>query len=298
MPCFVAGHDATARCVCILASVAFQEAKINYEEKHNKAIFVKNIISDNILPGDIYVRAKELHFATDVPRAVLLIRQTERTDMAALEAISNMFPDRQKDFVLSINETDLVLIKELTGPADSDEEVYDDRRGDREEAARRSQSQDVSSASARRRTIVRELADAVQGSAGRHRGRQGVRDRRNPSSTTKTSASAGSSISFPPHSARCSCARCSRRTPIEALDQETLYTINKFFENNLNVSETSRKLFVHRNTLVYRLEKIKKLTGLDLREFDHAIIFKVALMVKKYLDTRQNARRILTAHRH
>lgn len=95
---FVDGHDATARCVCILASVAFQEAKINYEEKHNKTIFVKNIISDNILPGDIYVRAKELHFATDVPRAVLLIRQTERTDMAALEAISNMFPDRQKDF--------------------------------------------------------------------------------------------------------------------------------------------------------------------------------------------------------
>ena len=122
---FVDGHDATARCVCIIASVAFQEAKINYEEKHNKTIFVKNIISDNILPGDIYVRAKELHFATDVPRAVLLIRQTERTDMAALEAISNMFPDRQKDFVLSINETDLVLIKELTGPADSNKEVYE-----------------------------------------------------------------------------------------------------------------------------------------------------------------------------
>ena len=76
-----------------------------------------------------------------------------------------------------------------------------------------------------------------------------------------------------------------KKNPIKALDQETLYTINKFFENNLNVSETSRKLFVHRNTLVYRLEKIKKLTGLDLREFDHAIIFKVALMVKKYLNS-------------
>ena len=76
-----------------------------------------------------------------------------------------------------------------------------------------------------------------------------------------------------------------KKNPIEALDQKTLYTINKFFENNLNVSETSRKLFVHRNTLVYRLEKIKKLTGLDLREFDHAIIFKVALMVKKYLNS-------------
>ena len=75
-----------------------------------------------------------------------------------------------------------------------------------------------------------------------------------------------------------------KRGSIESLDHETLFTIQKFFENNLNVSETSRKLFVHRNTLVYRLEKIKKLTGLDLREFDDAIVFKVALMVKKYLD--------------
>ena len=74
-----------------------------------------------------------------------------------------------------------------------------------------------------------------------------------------------------------------KRGSIESLDQETLFTIQKFFENNLNVSETSRKLFVHRNTLVYRLEKIKRLTGLDLREFDDAIVFKVALMVKKYL---------------
>jgi carbohydrate diacid regulator len=79
-----------------------------------------------------------------------------------------------------------------------------------------------------------------------------------------------------------------KRSPIEALDQETLFTIDKFFENSLNVSETSRKLFVHRNTLVYRLEKIKKITGLDLREFDHAIIFKVALMVKKYLVSQES----------
>jgi hypothetical protein len=78
-----------------------------------------------------------------------------------------------------------------------------------------------------------------------------------------------------------------KKNSIDSLDQETLFTINKFFENNLNVSETSRKLFVHRNTLVYRLEKIKKLTGLDLREFDHAIIFKVALMVRKYLSSRE-----------
>ena len=74
------------------------------------------------------------------------------------------------------------------------------------------------------------------------------------------------------------------------MDEDTLETINKFFENNLNVSETSRKLYVHRNTLVYRLEKIKKITGLDLREFDHAIVFKVAMMVKMYLDCLNNSK--------
>ena len=94
-------------------------------------------------------------------------------------------------------------------------------------------------------------------------------------------------ISYPPHCVRCFSQKYSKKNPIDSLDQETLYTINKFFENNLNVSETSRKLFVHRNTLVYRLDKIKKLTGLDLREFDHAIVFKVALMVKKYLNSQQ-----------
>ena len=79
-----------------------------------------------------------------------------------------------------------------------------------------------------------------------------------------------------------------KKNSLDSLDQETLFTINKFFENSLNVSETSRKLFVHRNTLVYRLEKIRKLTGLDLRQFDHAIVFRVALMVRQYLDSREN----------
>ena len=79
-----------------------------------------------------------------------------------------------------------------------------------------------------------------------------------------------------------------KKNSLDSLDQETLFTINKFFENSLNVSETSRKLFVHRNTLVYRLEKIRKLTGLDLRQFDHAIVFRVALMVRQYLSSREN----------
>ena len=110
---FVEGSDQAARSICILAAVGMTEASTNFEEKHNKAAFVKNIISDNILPGDVYVRAKELHFTTDVPRAVLLIRQQEVTDIAVLELVQNMFPDRQHDFVLSVSESDIVVIKEL-----------------------------------------------------------------------------------------------------------------------------------------------------------------------------------------
>ena len=111
---FVEGTDPLARTVCALAAVAFNEAKTNYEEKHNKAAFVKNIISDNILPGDVYVRAKELHFVADDPRRVLLVRCMDNCDVSMAEAVKRLFPDDQKDFVLNINETDVVLVKTMS----------------------------------------------------------------------------------------------------------------------------------------------------------------------------------------
>ncbi len=282
---FVDGRDNSARCVCIMACVAFQEAKINYEEKHNKTIFVKNIISDNILPGDIYVRAKELHFSTDIPRVVFLIRQSERTDMSALEAISNMYPDRQKDFVLSINENDLVLIKELPTISENEEEVY----------------QIAAAIEDKLRTDlniscvigISTPAKHLRVLASKYKEAQVAIEVGKVFDTERTiihydNLGIGRLIyQLPTTLCEMFLNEVFKRNPIESLDQETLYTINKFFENNLNVSETSRKLFVHRNTLVYRLEKIKKLTGLDLRQFDHAIIFKVALMVKKYLNSQK-----------
>ncbi|MBR6115674.1 MAG: helix-turn-helix domain-containing protein [Oscillospiraceae bacterium] len=280
---FVDGRDSSARCVCILAAVAFQEAKINYEEKHNKTIFIKNIISDNILPGDIYVRAKELHFATDVPRAVFLIRQTDRADMSALETVSEMFPDRQKDFVLSVNENDLVLIKELTAVSENNKELYDIANAIEEKLRTDLNIRCVIGIGTTARHL-RVLAD-------KYKEAQVAIDVGKVFDTEKTvihydNLGIGRLIyQLPTTLCEMFLGEVFKKKPIEALDQETLYTINKFFENNLNVSETSRKLFVHRNTLVYRLEKIKKLTGLDLREFDHAIIFKVALMVKKYLNS-------------
>ena len=282
---FVDGHDATARCVCILASVAFQEAKINYEEKHNKTIFVKNIISDNILLGDIYVRAKELHFVTDVPRAVFLIRQVGRADVASVDVVAGMFPDRQQDFVLSINETDIAVVKQIQPNTE------------REELIKIAQTiEQTLHSELFIKTVIgigtvashlRELADSFKEA-------QVAIEVGKVFDTEKTiinyeNLGIGRLIyQLPTTLCEIFLSEVFKKNSIDTLDQETLFTINKFFENNLNVSETSRKLFVHRNTLVYRLEKIKKLTGLDLREFDDAIIFKVALMVKKYLVSREN----------
>jgi carbohydrate diacid regulator len=283
---FVDGRDEKARCVCILASVAFHEAKINFEEKHNKATFVKNIISDNILPGDVYVRAKELHFTADVPRAVFLIRQQPRSDVAAIEVVSNLYPDRQRDFVLCISETDIVLIKEISLAQDN-REVYE-IAGNIENALMSELSVKCVIGIGTTARHLRELAD-------RYKEAQVAIEVGKVFDTEKSiihydNLGIGRIIyQLPTTLCEMFLSEVFKKNPIESLDQETLYTINKFFENNLNVSETSRKLFVHRNTLVYRLEKIKKLTGLDLREFDHAIVFKVALMVKKYLNS-QNSR--------
>ena len=279
---FVEGTDEHARSVCILAAVALSEAKSGYDDKHDTATFVKNIISDNILPGDVYVRAKELRFSAETPRAVFIVRQKDGAEAAVMEYLQNLYPARDKDFVLSMSETDVVVIRELNPSFDSEELEHIAVQ------MQKNLEKDIGV-----HCVIgigspvmhlRELAD-------RYKEAQTAIEVEKVFDTEKTVVSYESLgigrliYQLPTTLCEMFLAEVFKKNPIESLDQETLYTINKFFENNLNVSETSRKLFVHRNTLVYRLEKIKKLTGLDLREFDHAIVFKVALMVKKYLDT-------------
>mgnify|MGYP000277925593 CR=1 FL=1 len=280
---FAEGDDETARSLCVMAYVALNGAKTYYEEKHDKGTFVKNIITDNILPGDIYIRAKELHFVTDAPRAVFLVRQVGRADVASVDVLSGMFPDKQQDFVLSINESDVAVIKQITGGTTPE---------DLEKIAK--SMEDTLKNELRIKTVIgigtvsdhlRELADSYKEA-------QTAIDVGKVFDTEKSiidyeNLGIGRLIyQLPTTLCEIFLSEVFKKNSIDSLDQETLFTINKFFENNLNVSETSRKLFVHRNTLVYRLEKIKKLTGLDLREFDDAITFKVALMVKKYLTSR------------
>ena len=281
---FCTGDDETAKSFCNLAYIALNNAKNFYEEKHDRGTFVKNIIMDNILPGDIYIRAKELHFATDAPRAVFLLRQLGHSDVATVDVLSGMFPDKLQDFVLSINETDIAVVKQISVNTAA------------EELERLALSMEETLKNELRiRTVIgigtvaehlRELADSYKEA-------QTAIDVGKVFDTERSilnyeSLGIGRLIyQLPTTLCEIFLSEVFKKNSIDSLDQETLFTINKFFENNLNVSETSRKLFVHRNTLVYRLEKIKKLTGLDLRQFDHAIVFKVALMVRKYLTSRE-----------
>ena len=282
---FADGNDATARTICALAAVAFNEAKDNYEEKHNKAAFVKNIISDNILPGDVYMRAKELHFVTDETRVVLLVRQLNSSDVAAVELLQRLFPDKQKDFVININETDVVVVKALPSPECPEETQK--AAEDVEKALREELGIHCVIGVSTPANHIRELAD-------RYKESQVAIDvgrifESEKSIVNYENLGLGRIIyQLPTTLCEMFLNEVFKKAPIETLDEDTIETINRFFENNLNVSETSRKLYVHRNTLVYRLEKIKKITGLDLRQFDHAIVFKVAMMVKQYLDSLNN----------
>ena len=281
---FCTGDDELAKTYCNLAYIALNDAKIFHEEKHDRGTFVKNIIMDNILPGDIYVRAKELHFATETYRAVFLVRQIGRSDVATVDVLSGMFPDKLQDFVLSINESDIAVVKQLAEEPTAEE--LDKIAKAMEDTLRNELYIKTVIGIGTVVTHLRELADAYKEA-------QTAIDVGKVFDTEKSiinyeNLGIGRLIyQLPTTLCEIFLTEVFKKNTIDALDQETLFTINKFFENNLNVSETSRKLFVHRNTLVYRLEKIKKLTGLDLRQFDHAIVFKVALMVRKYLSSRE-----------
>ena len=280
---FCTGDDETARAMCTMAYIALNDAKTFYEEKHDRGTFVKNIIMDNILPGDIYIRAKELHFSTDAPRAVFLVRQLNHSDVATVDVLSGMFPDKLQDFVLSINETDIAVIKQLSGPVEE---------GDLEKIAAAMEDTLKNELYVKSVIGIGTVAEHLRSLADSYKEAQTAIDVGKVFDTEKSinhyeNLGIGRLIyQLPTTLCEIFLSEVFKKSAIDSLDQETLFTINKFFENNLNVSETSRKLFVHRNTLVYRLEKIKKLTGLDLRQFDHAIVFKVALMVRKYLSSR------------
>ncbi len=279
---FVKGTDALAESLSGVLAVSLNSMKDFYDEKYDKSNFIKNIILENILPGDIYAKSKELHFNGEVPRVVILIHLLDRTEVFAYDIVQSLFPEKTKDFVVNVGENDIALVKEIKLNTDAK---------DLEKLARSIvdtlNSEFYTRAVVGIGTIVTTLRDLSRS----FKEAQVAIEVGKVFDVEKTIMSynnlgIGRLIYYLP-TTLCEqfLAEVFKKGSIDSLDHETLFTIQKFFENNLNVSETSRKLFVHRNTLVYRLEKIRRLTGLDLKQFDHAIVFKVALMVRKYLSS-------------
>ncbi len=280
---FIEGEDKNAEKTSKLLAIALSNIKNLYDEKYDKGSFVKNIILDNILPSDIYIKSKELHFNTEETRIVFLIKFHGKTDMMPFEMLQNMFPDKSKDYVISVGEHDIVLVKD-TKPDVESKEI---------EKIATNIADTLSTEFYTKVSIgISSTVDNIKDLARAYKEAQVALDVGKVFETEKNIISyenlgIGRLIyQLPTTLCEMFLQEVFKKGSLESLDRETLMTIQCFFENNLNVSETSRKLFVHRNTLVYRLDKIRKLTGLDLREFEHAITFKVALMVKKYLNSK------------
>ena len=280
---FAGQSGENAAIACNITAVAINNSKSLYDEKHDKATFIKKIILDNILPGDIYIKSREMQFQNESKRVVYLIHMEQKQDVAVVEMLHKIFPDRQRDFAITINETEVVLVKELRTNDVKEINKYGKQIDAGVSEAGIDHVVGIGSVANQLKDIARSFKEAqVAVEIGR------VFDE-NITMMSYENLGIGRLIyQLPTTLCEMFLSEVFKKGSVDSLDEETLFTIQKFFENNLNVSETSRKLFVHRNTLVYRLEKIMKLTGLDLREFDNAIVLKVALMVKQYLRSREN----------
>ncbi len=281
--CFVEGSDSHASSMASLLAIFLGNMKSLYDEKYDKGSFIKSILLDNILPSDIYIKSNELHFSNDEHRIVFVIKFQSTSSTPPYEIVHELIGGGDKDYVINISEQDVVVVREI--PADTDAKAMEDFA--------RALVEDMQTKHALKATIgISSVVDNLKDLTRAYKEARIAFEVGKVFDIEKTVISyenlgIGRLIyQLPTTLCEMFLSEVFKKGSLESLDRETLMTVQSFFENNLNVSETSRKLFVHRNTLVYRLEKIRKLSGLDLREFDHAVTFKVALMVKKYLSNK------------
>ena len=263
-----------------IAAFQIQNLLVAYKERFDKDNFIKNLLLDNLLLVDIYNRAKKLHIDTEVRRVIFIIETKHEKDTNALDNVRNLLGNRTRDFVTAVDEKNIIVVKELE-PNDGHtelekiaENMYTLLKEDGEE--------DVLIAYG---TVVNDIKEVSKS----------YKEAKLALDVGKIFFDEKEIIAY----SSLGIGRLIYQLPIplckmfikeifenkspDDFDEETITTINKFFENSLNVSETSRQLYIHRNTLVYRLDKLQKMTGLDLRNFDDAIIFKITLMVSKYM---------------
>lgn len=263
-----------------MAVFQLQSLLTAYKERFDKENFIKNLLMDNLLMVDVYAKAKKLCIEVEVPRAVFLVETCKDNDAAALDKVKMLFSDKSRDFITTVNERSIVIVKQLEGSEDYPA---------LEKAAR-----DISHVFGRSAAQMHIAYGTIIGD---------LREVSRSYKEAKMALDIGKIFYEEKNIVGYNTLGIGRliyQLPLplckmfiqeifgdkspDDFDDETLATIFKFFENNLNVSETSRQLFIHRNTLVYRLDKLRRMTGLDLHSFEDAITFKIALMVVKYMN--------------
>ena len=263
-----------------LTAFQIQNLLVAYKERFDKDNFIKNLLLDNLLRVDMYTRAEKLHIETDVKRVVYIIETKHEKDTNALETVRTLFANKTRDFITAVDEKSIILVKEVKG-----NESYDELDKTADVIIDMLSTEAMSAAHVAYGTIVNDIREVSRS----------YKEAKMALDVGKIFYSNKNVVAYN----RLGIGRLIYQLPIplcqmfikeifegkapDDFDDETLSTINKLFENSLNVSETSRQLYIHRNTLVYRLDKIQKITGLDLRVFDDAITFKIALMVVKYM---------------
>ena len=268
-----------------MAAFQIQNLLVAYKERFDKDNFIKNLLLDNLLLVDIYNRAKKLHIETNVKRIVFIIETQHEKDVNALETVRSLFSTKTKDFITAVDEKDIILVKEVK-PG----ETYDDLEKTASMIVDMLNTEALTRVKVAFGTIVNEIKDVSRS----------YKEAKMALDVGKIFYSTKNVVAY----SKLGIGRLIYQLPLplcrmfikeifdgkspDDFDEETLTTINKFFENSLNVSETSRQLYIHRNTLVYRLDKLQKSTGLDLRVFEDAITFKIALMVVKYMKYMEN----------
>lgn len=265
-----------------IAAFNVQTLLVAYKERYDKDNFIKNLLLDNLLLVDIYNRAKKLHIETDVRRVVYIIETKNEKDINALETLRSLFATNSKarDFITAVDEKNIILVRHL-----KEEDNYEEVNKTAMVILDMLNTEVMTKVRVSYGTIIEEIKDVSRSYKEAKMALDVGKIFYNEDNIVGyNSLGIGRLIYQLPIPL---CKMFIReifegRSPDE-FDDETLSTINKFFENSLNVSETSRQLYIHRNTLVYRLDKLQKSTGLDLRVFDDAITFKIALMVVQYM---------------
>ena len=264
-----------------IAAFQVQSLLVAYKERFDKDNFIKNLLLDNLLLVDIYNRAKKLHIDTEAKRVIFIIETSHEKDSVALDNVRNLLGGKSRDFVTAVDEKNIIVVKELADKAGSREL---EKMAKELTHILRAESEDDKIHIAYG-TVVNDIKEVSKS----------YKEAKLALDVGKIFFDEKDIVAY----STLGIGRLIYQLPIplckmfikeifegkspDEFDEETLTTINKFFENSLNVSETSRQLYIHRNTLVYRLDKLQKSTGLDLRVFEDAITFKIALMVVKYM---------------